>query len=277
MRIAIAGLGIIGASLARALKHNTDHTVDGWNRNHKIVEIALERGYIHGEVKDFRDYDVVFVAIPPKATMDFLDTCHVKDNAIVADICGMKKAIANTVYAKERNYRYVGTHPMAGKETAGIESSSETLYKNANIVLIEDEKTDKEALETVKGLYLAMGAGELVICSADYHDAKIAYTSQLPHVVSNAFVKSATCENCETFTGGSFQDMTRVAALNEDTWTELFFLNKDKLKEEIDGLVDRLKKYSATLETDDREQMKNLLREGNNVGIYLKCSERKKK
>lgn len=271
MRIAVAGLGIIGASIARALKANTEHTVDGWNRTHSVVEYALEQKYIDGEVADFTSYDVVFVAMPPKATMEFLDTQEFKDGAIVTDICGMKKPIEEVVYADWRNYRYVGSHPMAGKETSGIESSSETLFKGANIIFTQHRRTDEAAVNVLAKLYRKMGSGRFLICSAAYHDAKIAYTSQLAHIVSNAYVKSPSVEDCSGFTGGSFQDMTRVAGVDENAWTQLYFMNKDNLVKELEALIGNLNEYLDALKENDERRMKELLKSGADIRRKLRC------
>ena len=271
MRIAVVGLGIIGASIARALKANTDHIVHGWNRSRKVVEYALEKKYIDGVATDFAVYDVVFVALPPEVTMEFLDTKSFKNNAIVADICGVKKPIEEVVYSKTRNYRYVGTHPMAGKETSGIESSSETLFKNANIILTQHRLTDEAALMEIGRLYRKMGCGKLLLCPAAYHDAKIAYTSQLAHIVSSAYIKSPAAEGCSGFTGGSFQDMTRVAGVDENVWTKLYFLNRENVAKEIRALISNLSEYLGALEDGDEEKMKELLKAGTVVRHSLDC------
>lgn len=263
MRIAVIGLGIMGASLARAIRANTEYEVDGWNRNREVVSYALEHDYIDGEVKDVSLYDVVLVALPPEAAMRYLDETQFKENAIVADICGVKKPIEDLVYSKERNYRYVGTHPMAGKETRGILSSSETLFKGANIILINNaEKTDPEAINAIVALYESVGCGKLVFCTAAYHDGKIAYTSQLAHVVSNAYVKSRSIANCGSFTGGSYQDMTRIADLDPEVWAQLFSLNKGNLLPELKNLVKNLGEYVVALEADDDKKLRQLLDDG---------------
>lgn len=260
----------MGASVARALKANTDNTVDGWNRNHGVVSYALEKGYIDGEAADFKNYDVVFVALPPEAAMEFLDKREFADDAIVTDLCGVKKPIEQAVYAKKRNYRYVGSHPMAGKETSGIKSSSETLFQGANVVLTNGPRTDYEALDTVAKLYRKMGCGKISLCPADYHDAKIAYTSQLAHIVSNAYLKSETVKNCSAYTGGSFQDMTRVGGVDEKLWSELYFLNDKNVIAELETLIAHLQEYVDALKGSDDEKMQELLREGTEVLRSLK-------
>lgn len=277
MRIAVIGLGIIGASVARAIRANTEYEVDGWNRNREVVSYALEHNYIDGEVKDVTEYDVVIVALPPEVTMRYLDETVFKDNAIVADICGVKKPIEELVYSKERNYRYVGTHPMAGKETRGILSSSETLFQGANVILINGKNTDADAINTISALYQAMGCGKLVFCTAKYHDMKIAYTSQLAHIVSNAYVKSRTINNCNSFTGGSYQDMTRIADLDPEVWAQLFVANKKNIIPELQNLVDNLNEYLVALKEDDEKGLKVLLDDGGKQYRNVSRKEEKKK
>ncbi len=276
MRIAVAGLGIMGASVARALKANTNHIVDGWNRNPDVTGYAKDKGYIDGEAKDFADYDVVFVALPPEATMEFLETQKFADNAVVADLCGVKRPIEKAVYAQKRNYRYVGTHPMAGKEKGGVKNSDPALFKGANVILVRDSRTDEEALNIVAKLYRKMGCGKLLLCPADYHDAKVAYTSQLAHIVSSAYLKSPAAEGCEGFTGGSFQDMTRVGGVDEEMWTQLYFLNADNLIVELENLMTHLGEYLAVLKDGDEKGMKELLKQGSAVRRSLKCYRDKK-
>lgn len=274
MRIAVIGLGLIGASIARALKMNTTYRVDGWNRNPAVSDFALAHGYIDGLADDLTSYDVVFVALPPQATVDYINAHSFAPGAIVADICGVKGFLAEEMEKKPRSFRYVGTHPMAGKETSGIESSTDTLFKGANIVLVEGEDTDRDALQTVEKLYFDMGAGHVIRCSSAEHDRQIAYTSQLAHIVSNAYIRSDTSENCLRFTGGSFQDMTRVASVDEKIWTELFFENKACLQTELDGLIARLQEYSDALKAEDAEEMKSLLIKGKEK--HSICRRRKK-
>ena len=261
MKIVVSGLGIIGASLCVSLRA-AGYPVYGKNRSENVVEYALEHGMIDGEESSYEDADVVFLALPPAVTMRELDTAKFKDGAIVADICGVKGVLERLVFSRPRNYRYVGTHPMAGKETSGIRSASATLFKGANFIVTSCERTDPDALETVETLARAMGFGRIVCCTAAEHDRKIAITSQLAHIVSNAYVKSPYAAKSWGFTGGSFQDMTRIAGVDENLWTELYFCNRESLLEETEGLIERLTEYRDALASCDEEKMRTLLREG---------------
>ena len=260
MKICVAGLGIIGGSICLALKR-AGYTVAGWNRSEKPLKYALQNKIIDERAKNF-DYDVVFVALPPEATVRFIDTQVFKDGSIVTDICGVKTFIEDTVYTKSRNFKYVGCHPMAGKEVSGIENSCADLFDNANMVITRSDKTDGKALEIIKKLTEDMGFKYLVECSAQTHDKKISYTSQLAHIVSNAYVKNKEIDDCLSFTGGSFQDMTRIAGVDEEVWAELYLKNAQNLSENISILTDALKELKVAIESGDRHNLVRILHDG---------------
>lgn len=260
MKIMIAGLGLIGGSMAKSLKRS-GHFVDGTDRP-AVRERAKAEGVIAHIATDYSEYDVVFAALPPDAAMRFIDENHFKDGAIVADICGVKSAIAAAVQAKPRNFRYVGCHPMAGKEVSGLENSAETLFDGASMIIVEDSRTDADAVAVLESLYAGMGFARIKHCDAEYHDRKIAYTSQLAHIVSNAYIKSPTADGFPGFTGGSFQDMTRIAGVDEEIWTRLYMLNVEPVVSELSRLITNLQKYLDALRGGDEEELKNLLREG---------------
>ena len=260
MKIMVAGLGLIGGSVAKSLKR-IGYFVDGTDRPH-VCERAEKEGVIAHTANDFSQYDLVFVALPPDPAMRFIDETRFADGAIVADLCGVKGAIAAAVRAKPRSFRYVGCHPMAGKEVSGLENSSETLFDGASMIMTEDKDTDPEAAAFLAELYKRMGFSAIRRCDAAYHDKKIAYTSQLAHIVSNAYVKSPTADGFPGFTGGSFQDMTRIAGVDEEIWTRLYMLNADAAAEELERLIGSLQMYLAALRAGDEAGLKELLRAG---------------
>ena len=260
MEIMIAGLGLIGGSMAKSL-NRAGFSVDGFDRE-EVVDFALKENIIKNKAEDFSKYDLVFIALPPDATMDFIDNNKFKDDAIVADICGVKTVVEKTVYSKDRNFKYVGCHPMAGKEVSGIQNSTESLFDKANMIIVENENTDKEAVVVLEEIFDKMGFKLIKKCSADHHDTKIAFTSQLAHIVSNAYVKSPSAKDYVGFTGGSFQDMTRIAGVDEDVWTRLYMLNREKISKELSILILNLSKYLVAFESNDEEGLKNLLKEG---------------
>ena len=260
-KIVVIGLGIIGGSISAALT-KAGYSVDGTDLKKENVEYAKKRGYIADAAADISLYDVVFIAVPPKATISLLNNTTFKTGALVCDICGVKEEIEKAVFAVKRNFRYVGIHPMAGKETSGIEYASPTLFAMANLVITVSEHTNPKWIEEVKEYAAAMKFGKIVECSAKEHDKKIALTSQLAHIVANAYVKSPEVIGCFGFTGGSFQDMTRIAGVDEKIWTELYLFNKEHILDELDGLIENLSKYRKAIEKEDEQTLANTLKEG---------------
>ncbi|MDE5721966.1 MAG: prephenate dehydrogenase/arogenate dehydrogenase family protein [Clostridia bacterium] len=261
MKICVAGLGIIGGSVCLALKR-AGYRVAGWNRSKQPLDYALKNGVIDEAAQSFTDYDVVYVALPPKATVEFINNNAFKDGAIVSDICGVKEPIEKAVYKQKRNFRYVGCHPMAGKEVSGVQNASATLFDGANIILTRCDKTDAAAFEEMCTLAEDMGFKYLIECSAGTHDEKIAYTSQLAHVVSNAYVKDGEIESCIGFTGGSFQDMTRIAGVDENVWASLYLENANNLSEKIGSLISSLTEIKQALDEGNAEKLTAVLKDG---------------
>lgn len=260
MKIMIAGLGLIGGSMAKSLKR-AGYAVAGKDLPH-VEKAALEQGAVDEIARDVSVYDVVFVALPPDAAMEFIGTAPFRPGAVVADICGVKGALEEFVYSAPRAFRYVGCHPMAGKEVSGLENSAETLFDGASMIVTECEKTDPAAVSLLEKLFSQMGFGLVRKCSAAYHDKKIAYTSQLAHIVSNAYVKSKTADGFPGFTGGSFQDMTRIAGVDEKVWSRLYMLNLPAVTEELETLIGHLSQYLDALRAGDEKALQSLLREG---------------
>jgi prephenate dehydrogenase len=252
---------LIGASLSLALKR-AGYAVDGFDQSPSVNSYALQHHIVCQIATDYTAYDCVLVALPPKATISFLTETTFQNGAIVADICGVKAAIEAAVYARERSYFYVGLHPMAGKEVSGIQNAEETLFDKASMVITHHPQTSRKALTTIKELVKEMGFAAIVECSAKVHDQKIAYTSQLAHIVSNAYVKDEEICNCLGFTGGSFQDMTRIAGVDEKVWSELYLLNGKEVCEKISALVKHLNEIQAAVQKEDRAALEAVLREG---------------
>lgn len=260
MEICVAGMGIIGGSMCLALKR-AGHTVYGWNRSKHALEYAFNHSIIDGTAQTFENFDVVFVALPPEAAVKFIDENKFKDGAVVADVCGVKKYIADAVYAKPRNFQYVGCHPMAGKEVSGVENACEHLFDWASMILVRGDAQDW-AIKIIWDLVRDMGFGRIVECSAELHDRKIAYTSQLAHIVSNAYVKDGEIAGCIGFTGGSFQDMTRIAGVDENMWASLYLKNSENLTEKLDKLISSLQEIKSAIESGDSDGLTAILRDG---------------
>ena len=260
MKILIVGLGLIGGSMAKALRR-AGYAPDGSDLP-AVEQAALAQGVIGRAARGPQGYDVVFVALPPDAAMRYLDEETFSAGAVVADVCGVKGAVERCVYAKERAYRYVGCHPMAGKEVSGLANAGEGLFDGASMIVTHAPRTDPQAVSLLEGLFRAMGFGQITRCTAAEHDAKIAYTSQLAHVVSSAYVKSGTADGFSGFTGGSFQDMTRIAGVDEGLWERLFLLNRAALSAELETLISNLQEYLSALQAEDAARLRGLLRAG---------------
>lgn len=266
--IAVIGLGLIGGSLAKAFKKHTNHTIWGYNRTEKTAQTALEDGSIDRILvpEDLAKCDMVVIALYPDATIEFVkrNIDSFARNTVIIDCSGTKEAICSELspLAHEHGLYFIGGHPMAGIERSGYKYSFAEMYEGAPMILCRDEHTNLIALKAAEMLFLEIGFGSVTITDAATHDKQIAFTSQLAHVVSNAYIKSPTAKNRVGFSAGSYKDLTRVARLNEDMWTDLFFENKENLKYEIDYIISSLTEYRNALESGDTEKMRLLLKEG---------------
>ena len=267
MTVGICGLGLIGASMAKAYKE-AKHTVLGYDIDVATQGFALLDGIIDEELteKNIEKCDLIFVALYPNATVEYLYQIAplVSKNAVVIDLCGIKQSICSHGFslAKKHGFTFVGGHPMAGKQFSGIKHSRATLFKGAPMVLVPPVFDDIEFLDKIKSLLLPAGFGKLSVTTAEEHDRMIAFTSQLAHVVSNAYVKSPTAQSHKGFSAGSYKDMTRVAWLNENMWTELFIENKEALLFELDTIIKSLEEYRSAIETEDSDSLRTILRDG---------------
>ena len=268
MKIGVVGLGLIGGSLCKTISKRTSHMCCGMDVNGETVKKALADGAIHKELtkEQLKNMDVTIICLHPKQTAEFIKAYanHFQKGSIVADVCGIKRAIADDVdgLLAQNGVYYVGTHPMAGREFSGYDYSIDTLFDGASFIITKTERSDENAIEAIRALALEMGFGRVVISDPDEHDEVIAFTSQLAHVVSNAYVKSPSLFKQSGFSAGSFHDLTRVAKLDENMWTDLFMLNKGPLVCELDVIISNLQKYKSALESGDDKELCCLLREG---------------
>lgn len=268
MKIGIVGLGLMGGSLAKAISFGTEHTVWGTNRSAEAVRKALFVGAIEKELtkEDLSLCDLVIVSLYPQATVDYIkENAHLfKKGAIVMDVSGVKRYVCGALCdsAKENGFVFLGAHPMAGLHLSGFEHSTAKIFNNSSMILTPYEDTPWGCVQMVRDLFLKIGFTNIQMSTPDEHDKIIAFTSQLAHVVSNAYVKSPNALIHKGFSAGSYKDLTRVAYLNEEMWSELFLENRDNLMNEIDSIVDNLVQYRKALENNDRETLANLLRDG---------------
>ena len=268
MKVGIVGLGLIGGSFAKALKAYTQNEVYGFDKSDLVLKSAILETAVDGVLNEenLSDCNVLLLALYPSACVESLkeNAARLSKQTVVIDLCGVKRAVCGPCLeiAREYGFQYVGGHPMAGTQTSGFRSSRPTMFKNASMIYVLDRQDNIVLMEQLKKFALSVGFSKVVFSSAEEHDRIIAYTSQLAHVVSGAFIKSPSAILHKGFSAGSFRDMTRVASLNEELWTELFFDNADNLLRELNGLIASLCEYQQALQHGDRDQMLLLLREG---------------
>lgn len=273
MTVGIVGLGLIGGSFAKAYSDNDDHKVLAYDINEAVMQEAYEQQIIDGELtdKNISECDLVLVALYPQASIDYIQQMapFISKNTFVIDCCGIKGIVCDACFkiASEYGFTFIGGHPMAGRHFSGLEYSTKTMYNGASMVLVPANPDDSATLDRAKLLLSPIKFGNITICGADKHDAMIAFTSQMAHVVSNAYVKSPTAREHDGFSAGSYKDLTRVAWLNETMWTELFLENREHLINELDYFIKSVSEYKTALENEDAATLKKLLADGK------KCKE----
>ena len=273
MKVGFVGLGLIGGSMAKAYREysnecSLDFELYGYDRDSAILSFAMLDGTLNGELTDenIKKCDLIFIALYPVASIEYLkNKSHLfsKDTTVI-DLCGTKSDICPVGFslAEQYGYTFVGGHPMAGTHNSGYKFSKSTMFKGAPMVIVPPRFNDINLLGNIKELLAPARFGRFSFTTAEEHDKMIAFTSQLAHVVSNAYVKSPTAKNHKGFSAGSYKDMTRVAWLNENMWAELFLENKEPLLFELDGIIASLSAYREALASDNKDEMVSLLRDG---------------
>ncbi len=268
MNIAVVGLGLIGGSFCKALKKNTFHRILGIDTNKETIEKALACGAIDEEIspEQLNQANLTILCLYPQAIVNFVknNAQFFKKGGIVIDSCGVKEYVVNecTPILDDQGVIFVGTHPMAGREFSGFDYSTDDLYNGASFIITPTDSTPQIAVDLLQTLAGSVGFGKAVVSTPQKHDEVIAYTSQLAHVVSNAYVKSPAMLNFDGFSAGSFQDLTRVAKLNEYMWSELFMCNKDALLKEINCILNSITEYRDAIERGDLKTLIKILRDG---------------
>lgn len=271
--VGIVGLGLIGGSMARSVKKHTIATVYGHDISPEAMALATESGAIDAPLtrETLQECDLLLIAIAPRSLVKWVEehADAIPTTTILVDLCGVKRYIYKHIapIAREKGFLYVGGHPMAGKEVSGFANSDRELYRDASMILCPDETADDESIDTLKAFFLSLGFGEIVFSTPEEHDRIIAYTSQLAHAASSAYIKSPTSRQRMGFTAGSYKDMTRVARLDPEMWTQLFMVNRDHMIDELQELVDNLTGYLDALKADDPAQLKKLLEEGRDLKV----------
>ena len=267
MTVGIVGLGLIGGSFAKAY-HAAGHQVLAFDTDRSTYDFAVLSGTVNGPLTDetLSTCDLILIAVIPSAAVDYLKqhAAHIGPKPVVIDCCGTKRVVCTACFplAKQFGFTYLGGHPMAGTHNSGFKYATATMFHNAPMVLVPANHNDIELLSRVKELLAPAGFSRFSVTTAEQHDEMIAFTSQLAHVVSNAYIKSPTAGLHKGFSAGSYKDMTRVAWLAPKMWAELFLENKDFLMAELNTLIDNLRQYQDAMEHDDLPGLIQLLDDG---------------
>lgn len=270
MNILICGLGLIGASLAKTLKKNTNHTVLGWNRTESVTEKALRDGVIDrtGDIDSLMaEADITFVNFYPETIVPFIleHKNSFKKDSVVTDSCGIKTKICRAMEKEKLDFYFIGAHPMAGREVGGYDNSLDTLYDNASFIVTPVDGTPRNKIDALVGLAQGMGFARTVVTTPEHHDEMIAFTSQIAHVLACSYVLSPLAPSHAGYSAGSYRDVSRVARINADMWADLFIDNKDALVKEIDDLVSNLMQFKYNIVNEDAPALKDLMNRANKI------------
>jgi len=269
MKIGIVGLGLMGGSFGRTLVKSGEHTVYGKDISDSVMLKAEMLKAINYPLTfdNAKELDMLILAVTPDKVEGILKEYLplLKKGAVVTDFCGIKRQTVSLMREFAKKFEgiwFIGGHPMAGREFSGIEHSTATLFSGASMILV-NVNADIFTLDAVKKFYLSVGFSNVEICSAETHDKMIAFTSQLCHIVSNAYIKNDAAETHDGFSAGSYRDMTRVARLDPLMWGNLMTENSDYLAQELDELIGHLNEYKDALIKKDKEKLTELLSDGN--------------
>lgn len=272
MNVGILGLGLIGGSLARAYA-KSGHTVYAADNDSSILEFAQLAGVVHGVLDEstLPCCQLILPAVYAGASIRWMEdnARYISKDALIIDCCGIKQEICECGFrlANAYGFTFIGGHPMAGSHYSGFKYSRSNLFQGAPMVLVPAKFDDPMLLERAKDILSPCRFGSFSVTTAQEHDKMIAFTSQMPHIVSNAYIKSTTARSHKGFSAGSYKDLTRVAWLNPSMWAELFLSNKENILEELDYFINSLCEYKSAIEANDEETLIRILDEGR------KCKE----
>lgn len=280
MNIGIAGLGLMGGSFAKAVKERTEHRVYGCDTDRSTFLAAKMFGVLDGELSadTLPECDIIIIATWPKRTVEYLreNARHIRKDCVVMDCGGTKEMVCEQVYPimKEYGFWFVGAHPMAGTAAFGFESSKETMFVKAPMILTPYTGAPIATVAKISAFCQEIGFTRTPVLTPEEHDKMIAYTSQLAHVVSSAYIQNPLAMRHKGYSSGSFRDLTRVAKLNVPMWTELFIENSENLSSEVDALANKLHEYAKAIREKDENALSELLSAG--VSAKLESEEKEK-
>ena len=267
MTVGIVGLGLIGGSMAKAYKAG-GQTVFAYDLDRSVTDMAMMQDVVDEELstENIGKCELILIALYPQDIVAWLsqNAPHISRETVVMDLCGIKRYVCERCFpiAEEYGFTYAGGHPMAGVQQSGYKYANAGMFTGASMIVVPPRFDDIELLEKIKTLLAPANFRRMTVTTAAEHDRMIAFTSQMAHVVSNAFIKSPTAGSHRGFSAGSYKDLTRVAYLNETMWTELFLENRDNLMQELDFLIDALQDYRTAIQDEDEDRLRALLLEG---------------
>ena len=270
MIVGIVGLGLIAGSMAKAYAA-ANHTVLADNRNKTILDFAMLEGVVDAPLDEnnIKACDLVLVGLPPEASIGWIrdHASQFAKHTMVMDLCGTKRVVCEACFplAEQYGFTFVGGHPMAGTQFAGYKNAFATMFVGAPMVLVPPAGHDMDLLDRCSQLLAPAGFGTLSVTTAEDHDKMIAFTSQMCHAISSAYIKSPTARAHRGFSAGSYKDLTRVARLNADMWSELMLENRDSMLFEMNTFLTNLTAYRDAIEANDREALRRLLQEGREI------------
>lgn len=266
--IGVVGLGLIGGSLARAVKAHGGWRVLGADIQESVRLRAKLVGAVDGILEDgeLGNVDMLVLSLYPQGTIQWMQehVSKLRPGTLVVDCCGVKRVVCEVLggLCRDHGLVFLGGHPMAGIERSGFEASMGNLFNQASMILVPQGALPIETLERVKGFFLELGFGSVKFTTAEEHDRIIAYTSQLPHILASSYVQSPTALQHSGFSAGSFRDMSRVATMQEELWSELFLANRDDLQKELDHVIGNLQAFRTALADNDKAALQKLIRTG---------------
>lgn len=269
LNIVIVGLGLIGGSYAMALRELSPRQICAIDMDERVLDKALKMGVIDKGCKNgsglLEEADLVIVALYPEETVEFIkdNVSSFKKGVVITDTCGIKIGVVEKINSfLPQDLDFIGGHPMAGKESKGLQAASKDIFKNANYIITPTERNKKENIKLVEKMARAIGCKNVVCVTSEEHDKIISFTSQLPHVIAVSLMNSNMIENnIGVFTGGSFKDATRVADINFILWSELFTLNSENLIDEIEKFEKSIKKIKKAIKLEDKHSLVNIFKD----------------
>ena len=281
MKILIVGLGLIGGSYAEAFSKK-GYEVGAIDQKQETIDFALRKGYIaSGKTSVDKDYvgkfDIVVFALYPHAFVEWIEKYQncLKSGAIVTDVTGVKGGVVCDVQnALRKDVEFIAAHPMAGRECSGVENAKAEIFEGANYIVVPTEKNTQEAIELCKDLGRELGFKHISELSVKQHDEMVGFLSHLTHCIAVSLMVCKESGHLADYTGDSFRDLTRIAKINDEMWSELFLLNKDEIVEQMNLFEQHFGKLKECIQNDDREGIREMMRlSTKRRKVFDKCNE----